>query len=87
MSPIKCGILNLLRKMGAKRMIKSIKEKISTGLLSGNVKSNIFNMIIILLFIKSYQLKTIYSRLFSRLLTSFQKNNFFIEVALIVFTM
>jgi hypothetical protein len=38
-SPIRCGIRNLLRTIGAKRMIKSMIENIRTGLFSGSEKS------------------------------------------------
>jgi hypothetical protein len=35
-SPIRCGILILFNKIGAKRIIKSINAKINTGFSSGS---------------------------------------------------
>jgi hypothetical protein len=39
-SPIRCGILNLFRMIGAKRIINRISEKSNTGLVRGKVSSN-----------------------------------------------
>jgi hypothetical protein len=45
-SPIRCGILNLFRMIGAKRIINRISEKSNTGLVRGKVSSNRFSSII-----------------------------------------
>jgi hypothetical protein len=43
--PIRCGILNLFRIMGANKMIKSMVEKIRTGFFNGSEKLSILSKI------------------------------------------
>jgi hypothetical protein len=38
-NPIRCGIRNLFKIIGANKMMNSIKENNNTGFLSGKVKS------------------------------------------------
>jgi hypothetical protein len=45
-SPIKCGIFNLLSTIGANKIINNKIEKISTGFFNGSVISKILSSII-----------------------------------------
>jgi hypothetical protein len=45
--PIKCGILNLFKSIGAKSMMKRIKENNNTGFFNGKANSKKLSKIII----------------------------------------